>query len=269
MDIKRAGYYKWVKRKDELNSYEEKREVLKPLILEWHRKYPSYGYHDIAAKLRAHNVGFNFSDNLIHKCCKCLNVKSKAKHYQYKKSGGEHRIYSNKVNGNWNANKPLDIIVSDMTVLSNKGKKYEWTYFLDTYNNEIISSHFSSKHGDVKPYYQCLDDLLKRLNKKQTMPTILHTDQGTVYSSRAYEEAHQDYNIERSMSRAGTPTDNPIIESLNGWIKAEMACDFHFWKIEDFDSFMKWYVRYFNTERPSSKLHYKTPIQFKTEMGFG
>jgi hypothetical protein len=54
------------------------------------------------------------------------------------------------VNGNWSAKRPLEIIVSDMTVLRNKGIKYEWTYFLDTFNNEIISSHLSSKRGDVK-----------------------------------------------------------------------------------------------------------------------
>ena len=28
------------------------------------------------------------------------------------------------------------------------------------------------------------------------------------------------------MSRAGTPTDNPVNESLNGWIKEELFIDF-------------------------------------------
>ncbi len=28
------------------------------------------------------------------------------------------------------------------------------------------------------------------------------------------------------MSRVGTPTDNTIIESINGWIKAEIRCDY-------------------------------------------
>ena len=29
------------------------------------------------------------------------------------------------------------------------------------------------------------------------------------------------------MSRAGTPTDNAAIESINGWIKDELFNDFH------------------------------------------
>ena len=35
-----------------------------------------------------------------------------------------------------------------------------------------------------------------------------------------------EHNILRSMSRVGTPTDNPIIEALNGWIKEELFLDF-------------------------------------------
>lgn len=72
----------------------------------------------------------------------------------------------------------------------------------------------------------------------------------------------------RSMSRAGTPTDNPIIESLNGWIKDEMRIDFNLNAVEDITSFIKDYVYYFNNERLSFKLNYKTPVQYRREQGF-
>ena len=42
----------------------------------------------------------------------------------------------------------------------------------------------------------------------------------------AYNELIRDTNIVRSMSRAGKPTDNPVNESLNGWIKEELFMDF-------------------------------------------
>ncbi|MGD9761603.1 MAG: hypothetical protein AB7U52_04130 [Candidatus Izemoplasmatales bacterium] len=38
------------------------------------------------------------------------------------------------------------------------------------------------------------------------------------------------------MSRAGTPTDNPVDESLNGWIKEELFLDFNIGKSPDFCS---------------------------------
>ena len=57
--------------------------------------------------------------------------------------------------------------------------------------------------------------------------TVLHTDQGSVYASRDFNEILPAFNIRRSMSRAGIPTDNAAMESINGWMKAEMFTDLH------------------------------------------
>ena len=42
----------------------------------------------------------------------------------------------------------------------------------------------------------------------------------------AFHRAHEHYTILCSMSRRETPTDNPIIESLNGWINEELCLDY-------------------------------------------
>ncbi|MDE8059040.1 integrase core domain-containing protein, partial [Erysipelothrix rhusiopathiae] len=209
------------------------------VIKDWHRRFPSYGYHDIAAVMRKQSdLGIKFSDNLIHKCCKFLSIKSKVKHYSYKKSGTQSRIYPNIIMNQWKATQPL----------------------------EIIGSALSRTTGDPKPYYKCLEDLLALLkDNKKTAPTILPTDQGAVYHSKDFAKAHENYNIIRSMSRTRTPTDNPIIESLNGWIKAEMACDYQYWSVDNFENFIEEYVHYFNFERPAYCLNYKTPIQYKMD----
>jgi len=39
-----------------------------------------------------------------------------------------------------------------MTCIRCNGKLYEWTLFLDTFNNEIIAHALSDRRGDVKPY---------------------------------------------------------------------------------------------------------------------
>lgn len=70
------------------------------------------------------------------------------------------------------------------------------------------------------------------------------------------------------MSRAGTPTDNPIIESLNGWMKAELLLDFGLSKATNPKKVLDHYVNYFNFQRFAAALDYKTPIQYKTELGF-
>lgn len=267
MNINRSGYYKWKSRCGKKNRYEVDREVLTELLIEAHQEHKSYGYHRLATVIR-NETGWIFSDNLAHKCCKLAGIKSKVKHYKYRATQGkEHIQFPNKIHNKWNASRPLQIVVSDMTCLKHSGKYYEWTYMLDTYNNEIITSHISNFRGDRTPYFKCLEDL-KDMLKEQAHPLVLHTDQGTVYSSKAFNDAHKDYNIIRSMSRVGTPTDNPIIESINGWIKAEMVTDFRYWEHDNIYEFVDDYVKYFNNYRPAYALNYQSPVQYRTERGF-
>lgn len=268
MDINPSGYYKWLKRKDKPNRHEQNRLDLTALLLEQSKRHKSWGYHRLGTTIRK-ETGWLFSDNLAHKCCKDAGIRSKARTYHYRRAGAESLHFPNLVKGNWNAERPLSLLVSDMTCIRNKGVLYEWTLLLDTFNNEIIA-HGLSRNGNTAPYYRCLDILKQKTGKKneQTVPVVLHTDQGAVYSSRAFCMAHVDHAIIRSMSRTGTPTDNPIIESLNGWIKEELYLDFNLRHTDDLYGTLDRFVAYFNHDRPASALGYKSPVQFKIEQGF-
>ena len=75
---------------------------------------------------------------MVHKVCKILNIKSKAKHYKYKRPGEESVKYSNVINGNWNTSRPFEKIVSDTTTFYFKKKKYDWTFYLDVFNEKTF-----------------------------------------------------------------------------------------------------------------------------------
>lgn len=107
---------------------------------------------------------------------------------------------------------------------------------------------------------------IKRGYKSQE--TIFHSDQGTIYSSVAFNNAHKDYNITRSMSRIGTPTDNSIIESKNGWLKKEMYIDFNQEDYDTVEDYINDIIYDHNYLRPSYALNYKTPIEYRTQLGF-
>ena len=70
------------------------------------------------------------------------------------------------------------------------------------------------------------------------------------------------------MSRMGTPTDNPVIEALNGWIKEELIVDFGLSDTTDVQKLLNEYVYYYNNHRPAAALQYKSPVQFKLDQGF-
>ena len=257
MGVSKSGYYKWKKRQGALNRYERDRQLLTNLLTEQHQKHPSHGYHMLADDV-FQETGWIFSHNLAHKCCKEAGIRSKARKYCYKKKEGEEHIkFANVVNGNWNAVRPIQIVVSDMTVFKNNGKNWEWTLLVDTFNNEILAHQATPVQGSNKPYYHCLEELKKlagKKNEEQAPQVVFHTDQGSVYSSQAFCQAHEHYNILRSMSKGGTPTDNAIMEALNGWIKEELYLDFGLETAEDVQKLLDEYVYYFNNRRPATEL---------------
>lgn len=271
MNVSRSGYYKWLKNKNILNQYELNRKQLGELILDVHKRKPSYGYHKIR-KIILDETGWVVSDNLVHKVCKSLNIKSKAKHYKYKKPGEESIKFYNAINGNWKTTRPFEKIVSDTTKIWFKRKPYDWTFYLDVFNNEIVGYDVrESMYGNgILNHKNALNYMLNEKIKRgyKDLETIFHTDQGTIYSSKAFNKLHENYTIKRSMSRAGTPTDNPVIESLNGWIKNELYKDFKIYSSEDINTAINAYIKYFNTQRLAYSLKYKTPIQYRTEQGF-
>ena len=267
MSVNRAGYYKWLNRQSKPSRRMLQRESDISLIRDIHEKHPSHGYRWIKAYLE-HKLGVIMSYNHVHLCCKYAGIISQGNHYRYVKPGEEKKNYPNLVMSSWKClSRPLEVVVSDMTCFYVKGKYYELTFYFDAFTKEILSYALTTKRGDSKQYYDGLNSVLKLIkNEECTEPVILHTDQGSVYSSLSYNELISNYNIKRSMSRAGTPTDNPVNESLNGWIKEELILDFKLKESNDVEKTIKDYVHYYNNERPAYSLKYKTPIQFKTEL---
>lgn len=265
MIVNKSAYYKWLKR--DINQYTKDRIELTKELTEEHKKHPTYGYHRLAIVIR-NKLGWMFSDNLAHKCCKAAGIKSKARKYNRWNKPGEEHVYYDNITWGWKAKRPLEKIATDMTIIKNNGKKYELTFYLDAFNNEILTYKLSGKYGDRTTYIDGLKDLLIKIKEEKPESTILHSDQGSVYSSLAYNKLIENYNIQRSMSRAGTPTDNAKIEAVNGWIKEELYKDFKVHKVENIFKTIKEYIRYYNHERPCFALNYKTPHQYKIDMGY-
>ena len=141
-----------------------------------------------------------------------------------------------------------------MTIFKSRGAQWEWTLLVDTFNNEILAHQVTNIPGNSQPYYHCLEQLKKLAGKKteeQTPQAVFHTDQGSVCSSRG-GQTHEQYNILRSMSRRATPTDNSIMEALNGWIKEELFLDYGLATTENVPVLLDTYVHYFNHERPAA-----------------
>ena len=261
MNINRSSFYYW---KDHLSKPAPRTKTLVDairLFQEYHLKYPSHGYRWLNAKIRL-DTGWVLSDPYAHKCCRIAGIKSEAKHYKYKKPGDPYRTYPNLLTAELVIAGPLECIVSDMTAFRVHGIYYELTLYMDLWNNEIIAYSLSAKRGDRMTYISGLEDLIELKKQHPEYRMILHSDQGAVYASKAFNDLLPMYNIVHSMSRAGTPTDNAAMEAINGWIKAELFMDMHVVG-ENVQQEVDNYIAFFNNQRPAYSLGYLTPRQYR------
>lgn len=262
MGVSRSGFYKWRKRRSDPKGRAKKRMDDVAMFLRYHEKYPSHGYRWLNAKIRL-DTGLVMSDQYAHRCCKYAGIKSRAKHYAYKRPGEPGRRFENLVLSSMKIDAPLQVIASDMTAFWAGGGYWELTLYMDLWNNEIVGYGLSSRRGDPETYYEGLEQVVSKLPGGDCMKRVLHTDQGSVYSSKAFNEILPHYGFVHSMSRAGTPTDNAAMEAVNGWAKQEMFLDFSMKESKNVPGDVESYIRFFNEERPACTLGYVTPVAYR------
>ena len=262
MGVSHSGYYKWKKR--EPSKRDLNRENIIAMVKSVHEEHPSHGYRWTAAFIRI-NHEISVSDNYVYKCFRYLGIKSETKHQMHYRPRKIRDKYPNLIFSTWETvDRPCQVIVSDMTTFRFWILFFEVTFYFDVFTKEILTFKIAERRGSREQYIDGLLDVVELL-KGQKEPTIIHTDQGSVYSSMAYNELIKDTLIVRSMSRAGKPTDNPVNESLNGWIKEELFMDYKIDNCRSRDEFkntVERYVKYYNKQRPCFAIGYDTPDNY-------
>lgn len=263
MCVSRSGYYKWKNRGD--SDQKIKREKIVKLVEKIHDEHPSHGYRWVHAYILL-NYSISCSTSFIYKVFRYLGIQSQTRHKERTRPRKIKDKYPNLIFSTWETvDCPRQVIVSDMTTFKFWIYYFEVTFYFDVFTKQILSFSVANRRGSREQYINGLQKVLQRLKKDSPEPTILHTDQGSVYASVTYNNLIKEYNITRSMSRAGKPTDNPVNESLNGWIKEELFMDFKIDKCrsrEDFLATLTTYVDYYNKQRPCYALGYDTPNNY-------
>lgn len=269
MDVSRSGYYKWLRR--DPSDRDINREAMVKVVEEVHSEYPSHGYRWVAAYIR-NTLRTKVSDNFVYKCFRYLGIKSETRHQPHYKPRKVKDKFPNLIFSTWETvDRPRQVIVSDMTAFKFWYFYFEITFYFDVFTKEILSWQLAERRGAREQYIDGLKDVVNLL-KGRTEPTVLHTDQGSVYASMAYNELIKDTLIVRSMSRAGKPTDNPVNEALNGWIKEELVIDFQIETLrsrEDVRDCIKKYVSFYNESRPCFAIGYDTPANYRRRYNKG
>ncbi len=229
-----------------------------------HSHYPDQGYRSINDTL-FNKYGWVVSDISVMKSMQRLGIKGYVRRKKLPETtGNEHNRFPNILNRCFYSSSPMQKIVTDVTYISYKGKWYYLACFLDLYNNEILDWELSDKFDNflvMRPAKRILD----KAKKSTESQILLHSDQGVQYSSAGYCNLLKSYHIIQSMSRAGNPKDNAVIESFFGRFKDVLRSRYKYWLSDDLYATIYDAVHYFNYERPVRKLNRKPPVRFRTE----
>ena len=156
----------------------------------------------------------------VHHYMKELGLRSivRKKKRPYVK-GEQHKVFPNLLNQEFDVDEANKIWCTDFTYIPRPdgSMRYNCT-ILDLYKREVIAS-LSSNHIDSKLAMDTLAIALKR--RKPAKGIILHSDQGTQYTSKDFSMFCENNYVQQSMSKAGCPYDNAVMERFYNTLKNE------------------------------------------------
>ncbi len=219
-----------------------------------------YGYRRIRDELA--NRGHRVNHKKVQRIMKELDLKCLVRIKKYKSYKGTiGKTASNILGRQFQAEKPNEKWVTDITEFKLFGEKQYLSPVLDLYNGEIITYTIGPR-----PTYSLVSTMLDQAFKRLTPGDVLlmHSDQGWHYQMRKYRQALNERCITQSMSRKGNCLDNAVMENFFGIMKSEFLYLKEFESMEHFKKELAKYIDYYNHRRIKAKLKGMSPVQYRT-----
>ena len=246
--INKTAYLWHLKNKDHtVQKNKLKQDILDEITKIYHLNDGTTGYRMMTEELLKKRI--ILSPNSVYKYMKELGLKSITRRkYEYVK-GDAHKVFENLLNRDFTALKPNEKWCVDFTYLytQNDGKCYNCS-IIDLYDRSIVAS-VTSKNIDTNLAIRTVRTALSQAKKSRNI--ILHSDQGSQFTSKKFIEFCENNKIIQSMSRAGNPYDNAPIERFFNTLKCEF---YYLYNFNTFETLKKCinrfvFVRY-NYSRP-------------------
>lgn len=154
---------------------------------------------------------------------------------------------------------PGDIYASDFTYLKYYGR---WVYVatvLDVFTREIIGVSVLTTH-----HTQLVMNALASAVLHRPPPRIIHSDQGSEYTSKDYTNLVQSLGIIQSMSAPGCPWENGYQESFYKGFKLDLGDPHRFNTFGELVAGIYETINYYNQKRIHSA-HNQPPRLFKEQ----
>ena len=245
--LPRATYYYHVKRQAAPDKYLDAQAAITGI---YHENKGRYGYRRITADLR--NRGFGLNHKTVQRLMKKLGLVCRVRMKKYHSYKGEvGKIVPNLLERNFEAKKPNQKWVTDVTEFHLFGQKLYLSPILDLCSRDIVSYALSDRPG-LSMVIRMLDSAFAQISDSTNL--ILHSDQGWQYQHKHYQRMLKKKGIRQSMSRKGNCLDNAVIENFFGLLKSELLYLQKFESMQQFKAELIEYLDYYNNSRAKAKL---------------
>lgn len=267
LNIYPNAYYNFLKNRR--SSYHTKKEQILEKIKEiYHQAGGVCGHRTIRIYLQ--RQGYFYSKTTIYKYMnKELQLKSivRRKKPSYKKQAA-HEVFSNLLKRNFKSYKRNHKWCTDFTYihLADGSLRYNCT-ILDLFDRSVVASITDNQITSnlaIKTLQRALSG-----NPNQNADLILHSDQGSQFTSKEFVNFCKNHNIKQSMSKSGCPYDNAPMERYFNTLKHEYINHYKFKTQEElYQGIEEFSYVYYNHIRPHFYNNYQTPFEARINKTF-
>lgn len=260
LQVSRSGYYVW--RRRPFSKRDEENRVLMERIKTIHQQSQrTYGSPRMHKQLR--QEGYVCGENRVRRLMQVHGIRAKQKR-RFRittDSNHTHPVVENRLRRNFNAVKPNDGWVSDITYIKTEEGWLYLAVVMDLFSRRIVGWSMQKTLSQQLT----LDALHMAIQQRNPSGELLHhSDQGVQYACTAYQNVLKQFNIDCSMSRKGNCWDNAPIESFFGTLKTELVHHESFQTRQQAKRAIFEYIEvFYNRKRLHSSLGYYSPVNFE------
>ncbi len=261
LGVTRAGYYKYVDRKESKTKVKNK-ELLVKIKAIYVKNRSLYGSPRIHAELK--KQGELCSRQRVARIMSNHKIQSKIRK-KWKPAGktnkDQSRAVPNLLDQNFNIAIPNAVWVMDITYVATKEGWLYVSTVLDLYSRKIVGLSMSG-NPNTELILRSLEQAVTHRNP--AVGLILHSDRGCQYTSEAYAQYAKAKAFKLSMSAKGNCYDNAAMETFFHTLKTEHVffCTYYT-RQEAMTSIFEYIEIFYNRQRLHSTLGYMSPVEFE------
>ena len=270
--VSRSGYYAWEKAAPTRERRENADKKDFDLIVEAY-KFRGYAKGARSIHMRLLHTGVRMNLKKIRRLMDKYGLKcpyiGPNPYRRMAKALKTNTVFPNKVNREFLKGGVRKVLLTDITyIFYDKGVCY-LSVILDAFTREILAYELS-QNLMVDFVLRTVDDLIDEHGSTLDDTTIVHSDQGCHYTSKAFIRKLKDNNFVQSMSRRGNCWDNAPQESFFGHMKDEIKYEIAMMKtFEEVKAKIDDWIDYYNNDRYQWELSKLSPKEFYRYMTTG